>query len=95
VLKTVRDDTEGKSLNLCFGFFWTIPICENARQVDHFGDPATVFFLFDFHSKFHSRLFFRVESYRFLVRLKRPLGKAAVAMCVPKLEPVDRENHSE
>ena len=29
MLKTVRDDTKSKSLNLCFGLFWSIPICEN------------------------------------------------------------------
>ena len=75
MLKTVRDDTKSKSLNLCFDLFWSIPICENPGEVDHFGDPATIFLLFEFHRELHSRQLASVQSYRFLLFLKRPLRR--------------------
>ena len=53
VFETVRHDAKGKSLNLCLGLFGGVPISEDPREINDLCYPATVFFLFNFHSKFH------------------------------------------
>jgi len=53
VLKTLCDDTKGKSLNFCQSLFGGAPVSENPRQVNDFCDPTTVFLLFNFHPKVH------------------------------------------
>jgi hypothetical protein len=60
VLETVRHDTKGESLNLGLGLFGGGPISENAREVNDFGNPATVFFLLNFYSKLHVRQILRL-----------------------------------
>jgi len=52
-LETIRDNTQRKRLNFCLGLFRGTPIGQDARQVDYFCDPATVFLLFKFHAKLH------------------------------------------
>ena len=53
MFETVCHNTKGNSLNPCLGFFRSASISENPREVNDFGDPATVFLLFNFHSKLH------------------------------------------
>ena len=66
MFETVRHDAKGKSLNLCLGLFRGVPISEDAREINDFSDPATVFFLFNFNSKLHVN-----KSYAFPQHLKR------------------------
>jgi len=54
MFQTVRYDTKRKSLNLRLGLVGGASISEDAREVNDFGNPATIFFLFNFHSKLHT-----------------------------------------
>jgi hypothetical protein len=52
VFETVRHNPERKSLNLLLSLFGGLPVRKHAREINDFSDPAAVFFLFNFHSKF-------------------------------------------
>jgi hypothetical protein len=62
VFETVCHNTKGKSLNLCLSFFRSASISENPREVNDFGDPSTIFFLFNFHSKLHMEQILRLSA---------------------------------
>lgn len=52
----------GKSLNFCLSLFGGIRISEDPREINDFSDPSTVFFLFNFHSKFHVNKILRLSA---------------------------------
>ena len=62
MFKTVRHDTKRKSLNLRPGLIGGATISEDAREVNDFGNPATVFLLFNFHSKLHTKWILRLSA---------------------------------
>jgi hypothetical protein len=75
MLKTICDNTKGKSLNLRLGFLGGVSVSENSGQVDHFRNPATVFLVFDFKPELHRR-FSLNKSYAFPLFLKRAFTEA-------------------
>ena len=62
MFETVCHNAKGKSLNLCPSFFRSASISEKPREVNDFGDPSTIFFLFNFHSKLHMEEILRLAA---------------------------------
>jgi hypothetical protein len=62
MLETLGNHSEGKGLDPSHRFVACVPIAQNAGQVGHFGNPASVVFAFELdgvdqaHTKYCSRV---------------------------------------
>jgi len=54
MLKPVCKNTQGEGLSFSGGLFRSLPISEYARQLQNFGEPATIFFLLVLNRKSHT-----------------------------------------
>ena len=56
MLKLVGKHSQCDSLSLCLGLFRRYTVSKSAGNLDHFSDPAAVFFLVEFNRKDHQNL---------------------------------------
>ena len=49
VIESIGDDPQSECIGAIDGFRTGLSVCQNARKLRHLGQPAAIFFLFDFN----------------------------------------------